>query len=140
MSLMYKYPVEVISDTYVSKIGGFSYEIEKKEIGINAKALEVNTSIIPNETYAVLRFLDEKIRPYFLRRRFLVVGVYDNMECYDMTKNGEVILSEELRSDLGDREGDKVIINTAEFFRIDGDYSKIAKAMLWRLGSRERRN
>ncbi len=137
---MYRYPVEVISDTYVSRIGGFSYEIEKKEIGINAKALEVNTSIIPNETYAVLRFFDEKTRPYFLRRRFLVVGVYENMECYDMTKNGEVVLSEELRDDLGDKEGEKVIINTTEFFRIDGDYSKVAKAILWRLGSRERRN
>ncbi len=136
---MYRYPVEVIADTYLTKLGGFSYELARGEVGINAKALEVNTSIIPNETYVTLHFFGEAT-PYFLKRRFLVVGVEENMECYDMTLNGELVLSEEFEDELGVKRGKEVIINATEFFRIDGDYSKLAKALVWRLGSRERRN
>ncbi len=136
---MYRYPVEVVADTYLSRIGGFSYELRRREIGINAKALEVNTSIVPNETYATLRFFGD-FEPYFLKKRFLVVGVEENMECFEKTLNGEVILPEELREMWGEREGEEVLINTTEFFRIDGDYSKLAKALLCRLENRNRRN
>ncbi len=136
---MYRYPVEVISDVYLSRIGGFSYELEKNELGINAKAIEVNTSLIPNETYVTLKFFGET-RPYFMRERFIVVGVEENMDCYEMTKNGEVVLPEELAERYADRMGEEVLINAVEFFRMDGDYSKPAKVLLWRLRSQEGRN
>ncbi len=136
---MYRYPVEVISDTYLSRVGGYSYELERNEIGINAKALEVNTSIIPNETVAVLRTLDTN-RPYFFRRRFVVVGVEENMECYEMTINGEVVLPEKVAEMERMKVGEEVLVNTVEYFRIDGDFSKVAKAVLWRLESRIGRN
>lgn len=136
---MYRYPVEVISDTYLSRVGGFSYELGKKEIGINAKALEVNTSIIPNETLATIRTFDDR-RPYFFRRRFVVVAVEENMECYEFTKNGEVVLPDEMRDKMNVKVGEDVIVNTVESFRIDGDYDRVTKAMLWYLENRMRRN
>jgi len=136
---MYRYPVEVISDTYLSRVGGFSYELGKKEIGINAKALEVNTSIIPNETLATIRTFDDR-RPYFFRRRFVVVAVEENMECYEFTKNGEVVLPDEMRDKMNVKVGEDVIVNTVELFRIDGDYDRVTKAMLWYLENRMRRN
>ena len=43
---MFRYPVEIISDVYLSKIGGFSSELNENEIGINLEALATNTSII----------------------------------------------------------------------------------------------
>jgi len=136
---MYRYPVEVVSDTYLSKVGGFSYELGKREIGINAKALEVNTSIIPNETFATLRTFDDR-RPYFFKQRFVVVAVEENMDCYKMTANGEVVLPDEIRDRMDVKVGEDVIVNTVESFRIDGDYSNVARAMLWHLESRIRRN
>ncbi len=136
---MYRYPVEIISDTYLSRVGGYSYELERNEIGINAKALEVNTSIIPNETVAVLKTL-EGDRPYFFKRKFVVVGVEENMDCYEMTMNGEVVLPEGVDERERVEVGKEVLVNTVESFRIDGDYSRIMKAMLWHLESRIRRN
>jgi len=136
---MYRYPVEVISDTYLSKVGGFSYELDRKEIGINAKALEVNTSIIPNETFATLRTFDDR-RPYFFKNRFIVVPIEENMDCYEMTADGEVVLPDDMKDKMRVKVGEDVIVNTVESFRIDGDYRNVVKAILWRLESRIRRN
>ncbi len=136
---MYRYPVEVISDTYLSRVGGYSYELERNEIGINAKALEMNTSIIPNETVAVLRTF-ESSRPYFFKRRFVVVGIEENMDCYEMTMNGEVVLPEGMDEREKVEVGKEVIVNTVESFRVDGDYGRVVRAMLWHLESRIRRN
>ncbi len=136
---MYRYPVEVISDTYLSKVGGFSYELDRKEIGINAKALEVNTSIIPNETFATLRTFDDR-RPYFFKNRFIVVPIEENMDCYEMTANGEVVLPDDMKDKMRVKVGEDVIVNTVESFRIDGDYRNVVKAILWRLESRIRGN
>ncbi|WP_202319764.1 AbrB/MazE/SpoVT family DNA-binding domain-containing protein [Archaeoglobus neptunius] len=136
---MFRYPVEVVSDMYLSRIGGYSYELDRREVGINAKALEMNTSIIPNETIATIRTLDDR-KPYFFKKKFVVVAVEENMECYEFTANGEVVLPEEVRDRMRAKVGDEVIVNTTESFRIDGDYTNVARAMLWRLESRLRRN
>ena len=139
---MYTYPIEVVSDIYVSRIGGFSYELGKREIGINSKALEINTSIIANETYAKLRFFDEKPYPYFFRRSFRIVGLEENMEGYEYSPNGEVVLP----ADFEDENvlGREVMINTVESFRIDNDYGTVIRKLLdyarLCLGDRERRN
>lgn len=53
---MFEYPIEIFADVYLSKIGGFSSELERNEIGINSRAIELKTSIIANETVAKLRF------------------------------------------------------------------------------------
>lgn len=118
---MFAYPVEVMADVYISRVGGFSYELSGREIGINAKALEVNTSIIANETYARLRFFDEKPYPFFFRRRFRIVGLEENMEGYELSPNGEVVLPAELEDEFGDVVGREVVVNTVESFRIDDD-------------------
>ncbi|MEM2070985.1 MAG: hypothetical protein QXE86_06280, partial [Archaeoglobaceae archaeon] len=106
---MYRYPLEIVSDIYLSKVGGYSYELDEKEVGINAKALEMNTSLIPNETFVTIRLFRGKIKPYFFKRRFLIVGVEENMDCYELTKNGEVVLSESLGETV--EVGEEVIIN-----------------------------
>ncbi|AIG96898.1 MULTISPECIES: hypothetical protein [Archaeoglobus] len=134
---MYRYPVEVIADTYLSKVGGYSYELDRNEIGINVKALEMNTSIIANETLATLKRFEE-IRPYFLRRKFVVVGIEESMDCYEMSANGEVVLPEEMEGSM--EVGESVIVNTVEAFRIDGDYSNVIKAIKWRLDNQILRN
>jgi len=43
---MFDYPIEIFADIYLSKIGGFSSELERNEIGINMKAIELNTSLL----------------------------------------------------------------------------------------------
>jgi len=131
---MFAYPIEVVTDVYVSKIGGFSCELSKREIGINAKALEVNTSIIANETYAKLRFFDEKSYPYFFKRSFKIIGLEENMEGYEFSPNGEVVLSAELKKEFKRFIGKEVIINTVESFRIDYDYQKVIKTIFSHVG------
>jgi len=128
---MYRYPVEVISDIYLSKVGGYSYELGESEIGINSRAIAMNTSLIPNETYVTLRFLNEKAKPYFFRKRFLVVGIEEHMDSYEMTKEGEVVLPDSLEEKA--EVGREVILNAVEFFRIDGDFSAILRVFLLRL-------
>ncbi len=130
---MFLYPKEIIADIYLSKIGGFSSELDKKEIGINAKALEVNTSIIADETHARLKFFDEKATPFFLRRMYRIVGLEEHMDGYEESSNGEVILSAELEEEFERYRGKDVIINTVESFRIDGDYSGVIKAIRRRM-------
>jgi len=132
---MFLYPREIISDTYVSKVGGFSSELDKREIGINALALSMNTSIIANETKARLKFFDEKPTPYFLKRRYTIVGLEEHMDGFEVSPNGEVVFSEEVKDEkgMGGIEGRGVIINTVESFRIDGDYSAVIRALRKRL-------
>uniref|UniRef100_A0A7C3VAV3 Uncharacterized protein n=1 Tax=Archaeoglobus fulgidus TaxID=2234 RepID=A0A7C3VAV3_ARCFL len=134
---MYRYPVEIIADMYLSKVGGYSYELDRNEIGINRRAIEMNTSIIANETVATLKKFEET-RPYFLRRKFIVVGIEENMDCYELTPNGELVLPEDMEGSV--EVGESVIVNTVEAFRIDGDYSKVVKAIKWRLENQIRKN
>jgi|Deesub1362B_J571_1020462.scaffolds.fasta_scaffold00892_1 hypothetical protein len=115
---MFLYPQEIISDIYVSRIGGFSYELDKKEAGINSKAIVMNTSIIADETFARLKFLDEKPHPFFLRKEYRIVGLEEYMEGYEESSNGELILSMDLKDELEEKIGKEVIINTVETFRL----------------------
>ncbi|MEM2023011.1 MAG: hypothetical protein QXI31_04965, partial [Archaeoglobaceae archaeon] len=94
--------------------------------------------LIPNETFVTIRLFRGKIKPYFFKRRFLIVGVEENMDCYELTKNGEVVLSESLGETV--EVGEEVIINAVEFFRVDGDYSNLLKAILCRLESLKKEN
>jgi len=134
---MFRYPVEIISDIYLTKIGGFSYELERSEVGINIKALQLNTSIIPNETYVTLKLFGD-VTPYFLKNRFIVIGIDENMDCYKFTPSGELVLPESLREDV--KIGDEVLVNATEFFRIDGDYSKLIRCFIWSSENLERKN
>lgn len=142
---MFLYPKEIIADTYLSRVGGFSSELENSEIGINSKALEINTSIISNETKASIKFLDDRIIPYFLRRRYTVVGLEEYMEGYEYSKQGEVVFSTDLRKEFSGKLGKEVILNTVESFRIDEDFTNVIKALrqemvTWSSGNRWEKN
>lgn len=143
---MYPYPKEVVADIYVSKLGGFSEEIGEKEIGINDKALEMNTSLIAEESRIKIRFFDERGRPYFLKRSFRVVGISKHSSAYSLSRMGEIVMGREHRENLGDKVGRAVMINAVESFRIDGDYSSMKKAVqsmrewIWKSESLGRRN
>jgi len=127
---LYLYPVEVLSDTYVSRVGGSSPELERGEIGININALTANTSLIAGESRARLKFFDTSY-PFFLRRKYRIVGLEENMEGYEFSENGEVVFSE---SDYREEfEGREVIINAVEDFRIGDDMSEVVKAMRERI-------
>ena len=121
---MYVYPIEVLAETYVSKLGGFTEEVGKRELGINEEALHLNTSIIVGETEARIKILDEKNPPYFLRKSFRVVGLPPSL-----SPNGEVVLPERLRDKYERFVGKDVVLNTVESFRIDGDYFNVIKAI-----------
>ncbi len=126
---MYAYPLEVISDMYVSKVGGYSPELEEGEIGINANALSMNTSLIAGETVARIRFFD-KAYPFFLRKTYRIVGLEEHNEGYEFSENGEVVFSEEeYREEYAGRE---VIINAVEDFRI-GDKTEIFRIIRERM-------
>ncbi len=126
---MYAYPLEVISDMYVSKVGGYSPELEEGEIGINANALSMNTSLIAGETVARIRFFDEAY-PFFLRKTYRIVGLEEHNEGYEFSENGEVVFSEEeYREEYAGRE---VIINAVEDFRI-GDRTEIFRIIRERM-------
>ncbi len=123
---MYLYPVEVVADIYMSRVGGCSSELERGEIGINANALYTNTSLIAGETLARLKFFESN-KPFFLRKKYRIVGLEEHMEGYELSENGEIVFSE---SDYKKEfEGKGVIINAVEEFRIGDDMGKVVKAM-----------
>ncbi len=127
---MYLYPVEVVADTYVSRVGGCSPELSKGEIGINVNALTANTSLIAGESVARLKFFDSTY-PFFLRKKYRIVGLEENMEGFEFSENGEVVFSESEYSE--EYEGREVIINAVEEFRIGDDMSSVFKAMRERI-------
>ncbi|WP_456327350.1 hypothetical protein [Archaeoglobus sp.] len=127
---MFAYPMEIATDMYVSKVGGFSPELEKNEIGINIEAIYSNTSIIANETYAKIRFLGESAKPFFFRKSYRVIGLEPNMEGFECSQNGEVVFSESLAKTLGRYVGKEVIINTVETFRLNLDVISLVKKCL----------
>jgi len=143
---MYPYPREILADTYLSRLGGFNEEIGKREIGINSKAIELNTSLIVDETKVKLSFMDRKNKPYFLRGFFKVVAVEEHSSAYDLTKFGEVVLGEEHKEKYIRDVNKAVLINAVESFRLDGDYSSMKKAIqsmkdwIWKSESLRRRN
>ncbi len=124
--MRYLYPFEVISDMYVSKVGGCSPDLDRGEIGINANALSMNTSLIAGETIARIKFFDT-VYPFFLRKRYRIVGLEEYDEGYELSQNGEIVFSEQdYRDEYAGRE---VLINSIEDFRIGEDMNKIFKAM-----------
>ncbi|MBE8540449.1 hypothetical protein [Geoglobus acetivorans] len=143
---MYLYPKEIVADTYLSRLGGFSEEFARNEIGINEKAIEVNTSLIPDETKVKIRFLDEREKPYFLRPMFTVVSIPTGRRACEYSRDGEVVLSAEHAEVLGNRVGKFMVLNSVESFRIDGDYSSMEKAVksmrewIWKSESLRKRN
>ncbi len=133
---MFDYPMEIATDLYVSKVGGFSSELDRNEVGINIDAIYSNTSIIANETYAKIRFLGEKARPFFFKKSYLIVGLEQNMEGYEFSRNGEVVLPE----GMGDFNliGREVVINTVETFMRFDLYSVVRKCLESQRGGRRR--
>lgn len=143
---MYPYPKEILGDTYLTKLGGFSEEIRKNEIGINEKAIEINTSLIQDESYVRLRFFEIRQKPFFLRKRFKIVGIPQEWNSFELSLNGEVVMAEEYREELKKLVGKYLLINAVEFFRIDGDYSSMGEAIrsmkewIWKSESLRKRN
>jgi len=133
---MFDYPMEIATDMYISIVGGFSSELERNEIGINIDAIYSNTSMIANETYAKIRFLNEKTKPFFFRESYLIVGLKPNMDGYMFSQNGEVVFSEHLIDSLSRHIGREVIINTIETFRLD--LSMVRRCLEIQRGGRRR--
>jgi len=107
------YPVEIISNLYLTKLGGFSSELSWNEVGINERAIR-GTSIVPGETLVRIRFMGSKPYPFFFRRVFRVVGIRPGMRSYSMTLNGELVMPEGMRERFGRFLGREVILNAVE--------------------------
>ncbi len=143
---MYLYPKEILGDTYLTKLGGFSEEIGKNEVGINEKAIEMNTSLIQDESYVKLRFFEIKQKPFFLRKSFRIIGIPQEWNSFELSLNGEIVMAEDYREELKKQVGKHLLINAVESFRIDGDYSSMSKAIksmkewIWKSENLRRRN
>lgn len=118
---MFLYPQQVVAEIYISRLGGFSDELNKGEAGINIRAIQENTTIIADETVARLKFMEERSMPFFFRQQYLIVALDEQMEGYERSLNGELILSAELQDNYGRNIGSEVIINTIETFRFNED-------------------
>lgn len=77
-----------------------------------------------------------------MKKKFKIVGIEEDMESYEMTRDGEVVFSEDVKEELKNKVGEAVIINTVESFRFDGDYSSLINYLskLWKSEDQRRRN
>jgi|GEM_PF-2305255 hypothetical protein len=91
------YPVESLPEHYLSPLGGFSAELGKWEIGISRRALLENTNIVPFVDEVILRKFEAPGYPLIFKRPFSVIPLTESTpEAKLKSKNGEVVLSEEL--------------------------------------------
>lgn len=87
------FPIRAFRDYYVTRVGGFSGELEPGEIGINRAALEKNTDIEPYEDLVTVAKFDSARRiPLVIRALFYVVPLERGSDAYARSPSGEAVL------------------------------------------------
>ena len=117
----FAYPVEIMKHYYVSVVGGFSDELERREVGINRSALEQNTRLVGFHDRVVLkRLVGNKVKPFFFREPYVVVPLDESTpDALKKSQEGEVVLSEEVREEVKRKRalrveciGEKILLNS----------------------------
>lgn len=95
-SKRFTYPIEVAKYYYVSVVGGFSNELDRREVGINRSALEQNTRLTGFHDRVVLKRLSgNRIKPFFFKEPYVVVPLDESTpDAYKKSLSGEVVFSE----------------------------------------------
>lgn len=91
---LYPYPVETLKHWYVTIIGGQSAELKPNQIGVNKKALAVNTDIVPYEdNVLVSKFENNRPKPLFTKEYFMVVPLDETSpDASSKSPKGELVL------------------------------------------------
>jgi len=119
---MFTYPIEVAKYYYFSVVGGFSDELDRKEIGINRSALEQNTKLVGFHDRVVLkRLAGNRIKPFFFKDPYVVVPLDESTpDAIRKSLSGEVVLSESIMEEYISRKkfqeseciGQSVLLNS----------------------------
>ncbi len=91
---LYPYPVETLKHWYVTIVGGQSAELEPNQIGVNKKALAVNTDIVPYEDSVLVSKLENnRPKPLFAKEYFTVVPLDETSpDASSKSPIGELVL------------------------------------------------
>ncbi len=70
------YPLETLRHWYVTPFGGRSRDLSQGQVGINSRALDQNTSLIPNQDKVLISILGRGApRPLYARTPFQVIAL-----------------------------------------------------------------
>lgn len=91
---LYPYPVETLKHWYVTIVGGQSAELKPNQIGVNKKALAVNTDIVPYEDSVLVSKLENnRPQPLFAKEYFTVVPLDETSpDASSKSPIGELVL------------------------------------------------
>jgi hypothetical protein len=83
-------------------IGGFSPELDRREVGINRDAIQYNTELVGyHDTVILRRVRGGKIKPFFMKRPYTLIPLDEQTPAsVEKSRSGEVVLSEKLLDEL----------------------------------------
>lgn len=114
------YPFETLRHWYVTPFGGRSEELAPGQVGINAKALNQNTTLVPEQDRVLISLLGRSTnRPLYARDPFQVVALDLNLpDALQRSRHGEAVLPAEhawdavRRPHLQPLEGEALLLNS----------------------------
>ncbi len=88
------FPFETLRHRYVAPFGGRSEELDEGEVGINARALEENTELIPRQDKVLISILGTSHpRPLYTQTPFEVVALDERrLDALMKSMHGEAVL------------------------------------------------
>lgn len=91
------YPVETLRHWYVTPFGGHSEDLALGQVGINARALQANTTLVPEQDRVLISLLGRSTHhPLYTRDPFQVVALEpDRPEALTLSPQGEAVLPRE---------------------------------------------
>ena len=142
--------METLRHWYVTPFGGTSPELSVTEIGINRRALEVNTSLDPALDRVRIAIVGQSHRrPLFLDRFFEIVPLDERRpDALARSPDGEAVLPEGhqvVRRAESPRPGDEVLLNCVWSVRMEAlpdpeAFAKVVQELLRRGYAQDRGN
>ncbi|MFQ5918699.1 MAG: hypothetical protein ACE5I4_01470 [Thermoplasmata archaeon] len=88
------FPFETLRHRYVAPFGGRSEELAEGEVGINARALEQNTELVPRHDKVLISILGpNRPRPLYTQAPFEVVALDERrLDALMKSMQGEAVL------------------------------------------------
>ncbi len=114
------YPFETLRHWYVTPFGGRSGELGPGQVGINAEALDQNTTLVPEQDRVLISLLGRSTRrPLYARDAFQVVALDVRLpDALQRSLHGEAVLPAEeawevvKRPYLQPHEGQALLLNS----------------------------
>jgi hypothetical protein len=88
------FPLETLRHRYVAPFGGRSEDLAEGEVGINARALEENTQLVPRQDKVLISILGpDRPRPLYTQTPFEVVALDERrLDALLKSMQGEAVL------------------------------------------------